>query len=106
MAAFVILVQSVLVYTLLFKCSIAQVGPPIPSEGCPGPTTGLICYASTECRGDIILPLAIDDGGLSSAAECCGGFGLSYCNIGGCEDCFSESPHLVTIHYVYNLWFT
>ena len=94
---------SLLLCALLARATVAQsVGPPIrpipplpdlPSEGCPRVTgEGLICFVSTDCRGGIALR-PDGDGGLaavSSAADCCGGLGLSFCDERGCDNCFSK----------------
>ena len=58
-----------------------------PNSACPtGGVDGFLCYSSTDCRGGVVD----GDGSLSSAADCCGGIGLSYCTTRGCQNCFSE----------------
>lgn len=58
-----------------------------PNSACPtGGVDGFLCYSSTDCRGGVVD----GDGSLSSAADCCGGIGLSYCITRGCQNCFSE----------------
>ena len=84
--------SSLLLCLLLAGGVLAQPGPPVTDpppqirDGCAGPADDgqVICYTSTGCRG------GRSDDPVSSAAECCSGRGLSYCDENGCADCFSE----------------
>ena len=99
-------VNSLLLCLLLVGGVLAQTGPPIlitdppPQirDDCTGPTDDgqVICYTSTGCRG------GRSDDPVSSAAECCSGRGLSYCDENGCADCFSECVCVASMSHTYN----
>ena len=68
---------------------------PIAAEGCPAEVDGVLCYLSTDCRGGLAVDGADGAVAATSAAECCGGLGLSFCDSRGCENCFRELTSLL-----------
>lgn len=52
---------------------------------CPPQVDGVVCFASTDCRGGVVESDAVASGG-----DCCANRGLSFCDEEGCSNCFSE----------------
>ena len=46
---------------------------------------GIVCFASTDCRGGVVESDAVESGG-----DCCANIGLSFCDGEGCRNCFRE----------------
>ena len=64
----------------------AQTGEPTQEAiGCPSQVDGIVCFASTDCRGGVVESDAVESGG-----DCCANIGLSFCDGEGCRNCFRE----------------
>lgn len=64
----------------------AQTGEPTQEAiGCPSQVDGIMCFASTDCRGGVV-----ESDVLASGGDCCANIGLSFCDGEGCRNCFRE----------------